>query len=423
MSKDKQLEDAVGEFEGEGFYEGSGRSGQKYFQVFDFSICQRSKTEIEDWEGPITKQNPRTGEDVDSWVRRYDRLVARIIGFERKTIEFEKGGKATNWNFTLVAGSQKATLQLTGSAKQMEPVLKRLLKVAPNIDFERPLLISAWPSSKGGEKKQAVSFRQGEGKDVDKWDKVPEYWQRELDDDDKPTGPSTGRDGTVLPQPVHDTEEDEWDYRDQNKFLINYFRDNIKPKIDEIAERYEGKDFPTHSGPPKEDDEDDSAVRRVQKKNQAEKEEKREKKGRVPVTDYEDPDWKPEKPEDPIATSIPSQARADQLDVIKALTKAAKWKTETVAQKVLGCSYHEMSQEAADFLIYRLIKRMKKEEIDVPDLPKAKKQTMADEEDDWGTATVPAGKSKSSDDDDDWDEDPPKKSKSKSDDDDDDIPF
>lgn len=222
----------------EGLIEDSGQQG-KYITVFDGSLCQRSDKQIEGWEGPIITVNNKTNPPTEkaTYVLRYDKLIGRVVDFHKVKREFsaEKGGgSVTNWNFTILANGEFLTLQLT----YMSRVLKRFLKVLPNVILQRPLMISVFNSKDG---KIAVSFKQCQDAQFDRnigtWAKVEEYWLPERDERGKPI-PGTAYmapDSTVLPEAIHDEGNDEWDFKPQERWLAKYFIDNVQPQIKAIA--------------------------------------------------------------------------------------------------------------------------------------------------------------------------------------------
>lgn len=353
----------------EGFFEKGKHKGGMYLSVFDGSICQRSKVEIEGWDH-VETTNQTTKETVHSWVHRFDRVVARIIDIDKEKVTFTNGNSVTNYNIILMAGNKRAVLQL----QYMDSVLKRFLKVAPNINFDRPILISAWSTMKEGKKKQAVSFRQGEGKDVDKWVKVEEFWKTPRDKDGNILGPSTAPDQSVMPQPVQDEDDDTWDYKAQNKFLVGHFRENVLPKIKVIAEKYghvekaqnDGASTPEFSGLPS-----DAA----------------------PAVDPS------VKPTEYLATQTGLAMSGEQTAQIKALCKQIGVEPEAVVQKLLNTSLHLLNTQGAAYILYKLTKKLAKmkaegkiKEAPAPPPPPPAPVAPAsedDEDDEWGLADTP----------------------------------
>jgi hypothetical protein len=217
-----------------------------YFHIFDNSICRKSKIPVtgpngelkEGWEGPIETQNPKTKAQVNTWVERYDNLVCRIIDIEQFKIKFDDGGAAAGFNLTLLAGNNKAVLQLNW----VEPVLKRLMKVARNINFEHPLYISVFQTSREGKSGIGVSFKQGPANvDPDSWTKVDEFYHRDYNVKLQEQATATGQPvppEALMPEPIHNEMNDTWDYNAQNNWLGLHFMKDIVPKVKAIGAKY-----------------------------------------------------------------------------------------------------------------------------------------------------------------------------------------
>lgn len=204
----------------EGFNAKSERSQGIYLNVFDGTICQKSKSEIEGWEGPIKTQNPQTKEDVFTFVFRYGSIVARIIDVNKFQKTFDSGGKTSGFNITLLAGGKVATLQL----RWLEDTLKRFLKVAPNLDFNKSVRIACFPIIKpSGKRAVAVSFKQGDGPVPKDWPKVEEFYNTANEE---------------MPHATQDEMDGTWDFKPQERFLGVKFSENTLPQIKQIAAQY-----------------------------------------------------------------------------------------------------------------------------------------------------------------------------------------
>ena len=193
-----------------------------YFQVFDFSLCQKSKTPREKsdgtaWEGPIKTTNPRDGSEVQTYVNRFDSIVARIVDVNKYESNFNNGNKEVGLAITLMAGNRKGIWKIAW----LKGELKRFLKVSPNINFEKPVRISVFKGRKDdGSPKLAVSFKQGDGPNPENWEKVNEYWN-----------------ARNLPQPFKDDMTNKYDYSEQNKVLGQNFFAEVLPRIKDVANR------------------------------------------------------------------------------------------------------------------------------------------------------------------------------------------
>jgi hypothetical protein len=337
----------------EGFEKKTDKPRGTYFSLFKWRLALRSKTLVEGWEGPFETRNPQTDEIVNSYAEFYDRLVVRIINITRDKKDFSAtgGGKVINWNLRVMAGSKKATIQFT----QRDSALKRFLKVARNINFDKPIMISAWEGKREGKSHQAISFYQpsdeliagattDEGKaklkNLDNWTKIEEYWKRPVDPTThKPIEDSdaVGADGTKLPRGVQDEDSDDWDYRDQDKFLIQQFREHIAPKMEVIAEKYgvnqeqhDENQTPEFSGGPQE-----QAV----------------------IT---------EKPANPLATTMADAISGEQRATCLSLAQQIGIDANTISQKLVGANLDELSRDGASYVQYKMERRLAKMANDAP---------------------------------------------------------
>lgn len=378
-----------------GFFKKSANAGIPYFHIFDHSICQKSKTAAEGWEGPIETEHPQTKAKVHTWIMRYDSIAAYIADAEWFTKEFTKeqgGGRTAGIDLTLQAGKMRARLTLKWGANGPDQVLKRFLKIAPNADWDKPLLISAFENREG---KQAVSFRQGDDPDPQKWTKVDEYWRRPLGPDKKPdfSFPATGADGSIMPEPEQDEFTQKWDYSAQNKFLMRHFMTVTLPKLKAIAEAKGFKSDPAPAGADADVDDDGFPAY----------------SGQTPV---EEIPVVTTKPDNVVAASMAEMATGAQRAQIRAMSTQANFDFESKCQEVLGCPFDNLNKLGASFAIYKLGQMIAKQgspapapqamtEMAVaapapavtlpasipPTAPPAAPPVLGD---DWGTASAPS---------------------------------
>lgn len=408
---DKQLA-SLGDVEG--FFEKSKGRNFMFFQLFDGTICLKSREVPTDegWEAePVKTMNPQDKTEVFTYVKRFDRLIVRVVALDKRRKEFDKtGGKITNWNITVMAGNKRAILQTVWC----DALLKKFLKVAPNINFDMPILFGAFIKVENGKKKQLISIRQGPvDVNPDDWAPVPFYWIRPLLSNKQPNYdvPATGADGTILPDAVdnYDEEEDkhEWDFKPQQKFLATHFKDNTLPKIQAIAdalgikphdEANEGSTPEFTGGPVSNDPHADIANIPVVKK----------------------------RPDSPASKSVGDAMTMDQAGAIRKLAKQIGKHVDVVAQKFVEEDFDDLSIEGASYVQYKLERRIAKAREEDPNAypdPEADaklkqaiderklqesqkaKQVEADDDDDFDDDDVPAPKAQTQPVDDDDDDD------------------
>lgn len=409
---------AQDDFEGGGFIKKE-KGKWRRFELFDGTLCIKFDgpgDPSQKLEGPIETQNPRTKALKNTWVDRYDALVVKIVNIERFSMKFEKGGKVVNYNLMVQAPGKdgkpgpRATLQM----HFMDALLRKFLKVAPNIDFNKWVRIAAF---KGRDGKQVISIKQGDGPVFSDWPAVPFYWQHKIDEHTgKPDYDSKAKapDGTIMPPGVYDDDDESWDFSAQNKFLVKHFRENTMPVIEAIAKSHgiEGFKPPpteaelTHTGPVEPE---------------------------IPIVT--------ERPSNPEAFGLDDAMTASQATKLRKLCKRIKGTPEAVTEKVFKddtIEFNNLSIAGAAYLTHRIEKLIAKTPEKYPDpdasvikehleKQKAAKNKSAvddewdasgssdddDDEDDFGTKKKAPGKVKSAFHDDDEDEE----------DDDEDIDF
>jgi hypothetical protein len=406
------------EFTG-GFIEKGTGSGWLRFQVFDGTICLKSKTPVNEkgWEkDPIPTTHPKTKKEILTWIKRFDSLVVRVINVERRRTEFEGGSKITNYNLTLLAGPRDKPIRGTLQLVYMDAMLRKFLKVAPNIDFTKFIRFSAFKKVTEGKSKQLISIKQGDGPDYQQWPAVPFYWQHGVDDKgyaDYSTK-AVGADGSVLPAPLHDEDSEEWDFKAQNKFLVSYFMEKVKPRVDDAAKQLgldrfvpppENEGTPEFSGPAREEE--------------------------IPIVD--------ERPSVLTAMSVKDAMMPAQASEIRKLCKLIGKSPEKMTQTLFkdeDLDFDDLSINAASYLTYRLNKKIAKARKEDPNafpdpnksvikdhLEKTKKKAVPDDDDDddsdsFGEVAAPVKSAfHDDDDDDDWEAaTSPKKAASEEDD-------
>lgn len=171
-----------------------------------FSITQESSDPVDGWETD-ERRNPQTGEIKTKWVRRVPGLTGFIddmrwvirdendFKIERLEIQLSDG---TDWEAILQIGSN------TGKAFQV-------LKMAENIDFTKLVEISVWKGrDKEKQKDQAVLTIRQAGEIV-RW---------------KYTAANPGN----MPPGVQNR-RGEWDFSDQEGWLLDLLEQRIRPII------------------------------------------------------------------------------------------------------------------------------------------------------------------------------------------------
>jgi hypothetical protein len=189
------------------------QAGTIFLKIKHSSICEESKQELPGFE-PVEVTNPRTGENLTKFVKRYkgvEALVCKVEWYER---EYE-GTPFMGWNLHLDAAGVPCVLDLPLKSR----VTSRFMKLAENIDFTRPVEFSAWHDKKSDS--TAFNVRQdGES--------VPQKYTREDPGD--------------CPPPVQSKVTKKWNFEEQTEYLVGVMNDVIIPAVEAA-----GNDMPDGS--------------------------------------------------------------------------------------------------------------------------------------------------------------------------------
>lgn len=365
-------------FEAEGFHEKGHRGGGTlYLNVFDYSICMKSKEPVDapGWsEEPIKTVNPTTKEEKLTWVKRFDPVIARIIRVKREKKSFDSGNTIVQWTLTLLAGGKYASLQCV----TMDSFLKRFLMIAPNLDFSKPVAISAWMGNNKGKPAQKFSIRQpgpDAGADHMEWESVPYFWKPEYDDLGHiiPGSPNRSETGDLLPPWEQDEDDGKWSSKKQDRHLIAYFDEHVAPKIEQMYSHLgQGSSTDTtkssdsgFSGPPTEE----VAV----------------------VTTL---------PQYPAAQTLEDAMTPQQAFEARELLQRLNMDPEQASQALLKTSFILLSKQGASYLIYRAKEKLEKSTQTAPanvtspavsapapqaQAPAPAQQAPVDPDTNWGT--------------------------------------
>lgn len=122
-----------------------------------FSICQISKTPRDGYE-PIEVDNPQTNESVTKYIKKYDKIIGCITKIEWRDTESKYEQQFLSWNISLDDGEgMQVVLTLDFNSAPSH----RFMCLAENIDFNKPVEVSAWRDISGKSPKIAFNVRQG----------------------------------------------------------------------------------------------------------------------------------------------------------------------------------------------------------------------------------------------------------------------
>lgn len=202
------------------FYDDEGGSG-RFVKIIDGSLCEKSKTQLNEKYELFKTKNPQTDEPVEYYIRRYKKIEGKIESLERVELE---GSKIYGWNLHMSDDDGNFSIFFKDDAR----VTDRLLKVFENIDLDNEVTISVWKDAEG---KPAITFEQ-DGQNV------PQKWVG-------------GQEGN-LPQPKKS--KGKWDYSAVGEFLYNNAMENIIPQfVQAETNQTEAASAASASTPPQDD--------------------------------------------------------------------------------------------------------------------------------------------------------------------------
>lgn len=183
-----------------------------FLVVKDYSLCEESKTEREGFQA-VERKNPRTGQTVTKHVRYFE----AVEGFVNK-IEWYDTGEQYEQRYC----GYKIHIDALGTPVVLDlPIKSRpydvLMKVAANVEWEKPVKFSAWHDRK--EDTTAFVIRQN--------DQVVKRAYTK----DHPNGcPQAER-------TEDETGKETWDFRKQRIWLKKEFDNGVIPAVAKAAER------------------------------------------------------------------------------------------------------------------------------------------------------------------------------------------
>lgn len=175
-----------------------------FLVIKHFSLCEESKTEKSGFS-PIKVTNPRTGDTTEKFIKRYKGVEAFVKKLEWRDVTYDDQ-HYMSWKLHLDADGTPCTLEIPFASI----VSTRLMKVAENIDFSKPVEFSAWKSA---DDKTAFSVKQ-DGQNV------PQKYTR--------------ADPGDCPEPVQNR-MGKWNYDAQTDYLYDRMMNVVIPKVDAAA--------------------------------------------------------------------------------------------------------------------------------------------------------------------------------------------
>lgn len=138
------------------------------------SICEVSRKERNGFE-MIKVPDISTGEEITKYVKRYDTIEAMVTNIEWRDTKQQYDTRFQSWRIHLRnADGDRAVLEIPFKTNACD----RLMKLAENIDFSKPVEFRAWCDSSGKKDKTAFYVGQRENDADEKSVTVPQKYTR-----------------------------------------------------------------------------------------------------------------------------------------------------------------------------------------------------------------------------------------------------
>jgi hypothetical protein len=183
-----------------------------FLQVKHYCLWQELKKKVDGCES-IEVVNPKTGVTLIKHGYAYDRIKARVTKIVKYDTEKKYATRYFGFKMHMEDGSNQYVLDMPYQSQ----MLRRFLRVMPNIDWHLPLSIAAFKGKKqdGGEE-LGIWFQQSGAT-------VKPYFTRE-----QPHG---------MPEAVQDQFTKDWDFKPQLAWLVQYLFQVILPQVEIAAAR------------------------------------------------------------------------------------------------------------------------------------------------------------------------------------------
>jgi len=183
-----------------------------YLAIKDYSIWQELKQRVDGCE-EITVTNPKTKEVLTKYGYHFRDLEGYVVKLEKYDRKDEKSGsRYFGFKMHMVEGADTFILDMPYHSM----ILRRFLRIAPNVDWARPLSLTVFRGKKKGQgsEETGIWFRQAGAT-------VKSFYTRE-----QPNG---------MPAAKQDPHTQEWDFKAQHSWLVDQLIHHTAPEILAIA--------------------------------------------------------------------------------------------------------------------------------------------------------------------------------------------
>ncbi len=196
-----------------------------YLAVKHYSIWRELKHHIAGCD-EVVVTNPKTKEVITKYGYRYRDLEGYVVKLEKYDTGDKWPTRYIGFKMHMIEGGDTFVLDLPYASG----VLRRVLRIAPNVDWARPLSLTVFEGKKGakGDSETGIWFRQDGAT-------VKSYYTK-----DTPNG---------MPAATQDPHTHEWDFKPQHRWLVDQLMTVTAPQILEIA-KYAARAEPSDAAEP-----------------------------------------------------------------------------------------------------------------------------------------------------------------------------
>lgn len=187
-------------------------SNTVFLQAKHYCLWQELKQQVQGCEA-VQVKNPKTEAVSTKYGFKYDTVVGLVTDMAKYDTERKYATRYFGFKIRLVDEGNNYVLDMPYQSQ----ILRRFLRVAPNVDWSIPLSITIFKGKKeNGKEELGVWFKQ-------RGETIKVYYSRET-----PNG---------MPEATKDPDTQEWDFRNQHRWLVEKLRAEIIPKIMEAAKK------------------------------------------------------------------------------------------------------------------------------------------------------------------------------------------
>jgi hypothetical protein len=201
-----------------------------YLQAKHYCLWREYKTQIAGSEA-VEVTNPKTGQVLTKYGHRYDSVSGLVVKLEKYDTDKKYAARYFGFKLHMTDGTDRYVLDMPYQGQ----MLRRFLRVAHNIDWNKALKITVFKGKKQntGTDEMGVWFQQS-------GETVKPYYTK-----DQPHG---------MPEAVFDPDLNQWDFKAQHRWLVDRLRNETIPDIEAAASKMAPPIEPALDGQPEDPD-------------------------------------------------------------------------------------------------------------------------------------------------------------------------